>query len=75
MKWLTEQWNKRPGVLVGMGLGLVVGILMLTAGFWRTLLLALLIGLGAFIGYLYDKNGTDGMKDLVFKIFKGGNGS
>ena len=71
MKWLRNQWEKRAGVLTGAGIGLLIGILMLTINFWRTLLLALLIGIGAFIGYLYSKNGAEGVKDLIFKIFKG----
>ena len=72
MKWIRNQWDKHPGVLVGAGVGLLVALLLLTINFWRTLLLALLLGVGMFVGYLYDKNGADGMKDMIFKIFKGG---
>ncbi|MBE5761831.1 MAG: DUF2273 domain-containing protein [Clostridiales bacterium] len=41
-------------VLLGL-LGLVVGILWLTIGFFRTLLLALLCTGGAFVGAYWDK--------------------
>ena len=37
-------------LLVGLGIGLLVGILMLTIGFFPTLLLALCGGIGALLG-------------------------
>ena len=38
------------GVIIGISLGLLVGILMLTIGFFATLLIAICAGIGAFFG-------------------------
>ena len=70
-EWLIQLWRKRSGVLIGVGAGLIVGILMLTIGFWRTVLLALLSALGAICGYLFDKHGVDGVWQFVVKLFRG----
>lgn len=42
--------KKRKGAIAGIGLGLLVGVLMLTIGFFKTLFLAICIGIGAFFG-------------------------
>jgi len=38
------------GVMTGIGLGFVTGVLILSIGFFRTLFLAICIGIGAFFG-------------------------
>ena len=38
------------GAIIGISLGLIVGILMLTIGFFGTLLIAICVGIGAFFG-------------------------
>ncbi len=40
----------RKGVIIGASIGLLVGILLLTIGFFATLLLAICAGIGAFFG-------------------------
>ena len=37
-------------LIIGIGLGLLIGILMLSIGFFRTLFLAICAGIGAFFG-------------------------
>ena len=41
--------------LVGGALGLIVAVLFLTLGFWRTVLIVVLVALGAGIGALADR--------------------
>ncbi len=48
-------------------LALVLAVLFLLAGFWRTLLIVLLMLLGAFIGGVQDKK--QWFKDRVNKLF------
>ena len=48
-KFVTFVKNKK-GLMIGIGMGLLVGILILTINFWRTLLLAVCVGVGAFFG-------------------------
>lgn len=42
------------GRLVGAGLGLATAVLLLTLGFWRTLLILLCVGLGWYFGGVRD---------------------
>ena len=44
--WILE--NK--GMFIGLCVGLAAAILILTIGFWATLLIAALAGAGAFVG-------------------------
>ena len=39
-----------------MVVGLIVGILFITIGFFKTLLLAILIGIGFVVGGFFDRN-------------------
>ena len=50
-------------------LGLVLTILFFTIGFWRTLLLLVILGLCFLIGYLLDQGGPDGIKEFFTKLF------
>ncbi|NMA95975.1 MAG: DUF2273 domain-containing protein [Clostridiales bacterium] len=48
------------GKLVGMGVGLLFGVLVLTLGFWRSILLVLFISAGCWLGSGIDKKGGIG---------------
>ena len=50
-------------------IGLVLSILFFTIGFWRTILLFIILALCFLIGYLLDQNGPDGIKDFFNKLF------
>ncbi len=43
-----------PGKLTGTLIGFGLGLLTVTLGFWRTLVLALFVGVGFFIGKRQD---------------------
>jgi uncharacterized membrane protein len=43
-------FKAHKGVIIGISLGLLVGILLLTIGFFATLLIAICAGIGAFFG-------------------------
>ena len=45
-----ELYRKRAGLFNGCLIGLFVGILLLTIGFFKTLLLGICIGVGALFG-------------------------
>ena len=49
--------------------GIVLTILLLTIGFFKTLLLAVIVAACLFIGNKLDKNGTDNVKESVEKLF------
>lgn len=46
--------RKYAGRLTGAGIGLVIAILFLTLGFWGTLLIAICVGIGFFLGMFRD---------------------
>ena len=46
--------DNHPGKFIGTTLGLFLGLLMATLGFWRTLVLALFISLGFVLGKRQD---------------------
>lgn len=50
---LLRRYKKTVG---GMVMGLVIGILFITIGFFKTLLLAILIGAGFVVGGFLDRN-------------------
>ncbi len=53
-------------------LGLILAVLFFTIGFWRTLLLLLILALCFLVGYLLDQSGPEGVKNFVQKIFTKG---
>lgn len=43
------------GKIIGLGIGLVIGILVLTIGFWRAMFIIFSMGVGYWIGGISDK--------------------
>jgi len=50
-------------------LGLILAVLFFTIGFWKTLLLLVILALCFLIGYLLDQSGPEGVKNFFQKIF------
>lgn len=50
-------------------IGLVLAILLMTIGFWKTLLLVVILGVCFLLGVLLDKNGAAGVKAFFDKLF------
>lgn len=50
MKWVLEWISQNRGVFVGLVCGLATAILFLTIGFWGTLLIAVCVAAGAYLG-------------------------
>ena len=49
--WAAEN---HPGKLIGTIIGFVLGLMVVILGFWRTLVLALFVGMGFLIGKRRD---------------------
>ena len=64
---MKEFFRKYKSVIIGAGIGLVLAVLMLTIGFFKTLLIILLGGVGALIGGVPVIR--DRIKDLFEKLF------
>lgn len=50
-------------------IGLILSILFFTIGFWKTILLMLILALCFFVGFLLDKGGLEGLRDFFNKLF------
>ncbi len=50
-------------------IGLILAILLFTIGFWRTILLFIILALCFLLGYLLDQNGWEGIKEFFSKLF------
>lgn len=50
-------------------IGLILAILLFTIGFWRTILLFIILALCFLFGYLLDQGGFEGIKEFFTKLF------
>ena len=55
--------------IIGVVGGIVFTILVFTINFWRTLLLALIVGVCYLIGHLLDQGGRDAVAQFFSSIF------
>ena len=54
IRFLLGALNNHPGKFLGISLGFVLGLFVVTLGFWRTLVLALFVAVGFIIGKRQD---------------------
>jgi len=62
-----------PGTIIGIGIGILLGLVFLIVGFWKTIIFVGFILLGLSIGKRYDKreNFQDILDDILpDKFFK-----
>lgn len=59
--------DSHPGKLVGTSVGFLLGLLFVTLGFWRTLVLGLFVGLGFVLGKRQDEH--KGISSWVERTF------
>ncbi|MDR3602886.1 MAG: DUF2273 domain-containing protein [Desulfosporosinus sp.] len=57
-RFLTWAIGNHPGKLIGTSVGFFLGLLIVTLGFWRTLVLALFASLGFVLGKSEDDHQT-----------------
>ena len=67
--WLIRFYGEHKWLSILAVAALVLGILFLCIGFWRTLLLAAMVALGVLIGTLVDRGGWQAVKDFFLHIF------
>ena len=66
--WLIRFYGEHKWLSILAVAALVLGILFLCIGFWRTLLLAVLVALGVLLGTLLDRGGWPAVKDFFLSI-------
>ena len=69
-EWIIQFYGEHKWLTIMAAAALVLGILFLCIGFWRTLLLAALVAFGVLIGTLLDRGGWPAVKDFFASIFQ-----
>ncbi len=64
LKLILEKYKWR---IIGVAFGLLVAILIFTIGFWRTLLLGIIVGVCFFLGRILDNGSAQELKALFKK--------
>lgn len=67
-RYISDFVNENPGKSVGAVSGLILGVLILTFGFWKTIVILLFIILGFIIGKMID-DGDSGI-EAIKNIFR-----
>lgn len=68
--WIKRFYGEHKWLSIMVVGALVLGILFLCIGFWRTLLLAAFVAFGVLIGTLLDRGGWPAVKDFFASIFQ-----
>ncbi len=53
----SKIFQEHPGLVIGGLIGLVIGVIFLIFGFWKTIIFLVIILLGTFVGLLLDGDG------------------
>ena len=69
-EWLKQFYGEHKWLTTRAAAALVLGILFMCIGFWRTLRLALLVAVGVLMGSLLDRGGWPAVKDFFAAIFQ-----
>lgn len=67
-RYISDFVNENPGKSVGAVSGLILGVLILAFGFWKTIVILLFIILGFIIGKMID-DGDSGI-EAIKNIFR-----
>ena len=67
MEELKQLFEKYKWRILGVAFGLLVAILIFTIGFFRTLLLALIVGVCFFFGRILDNGSVEELKAFFKK--------
>ncbi len=67
IKAFIERYKWR---ILAVAIGILLTVLLLTLGFWRTLLLLVIVAVCYFIGMLLDNGGKESIKGIIQTIFK-----
>lgn len=70
-EFFGQLWDNHRGKIIGVLAALLIGIIILSFGFWRSLFLLACILVGLFIGHHVDAKAS--IKKTLRKFFNGDN--
>ncbi|MEG6585635.1 DUF2273 domain-containing protein [Dendrosporobacter sp. 1207_IL3150] len=70
VKLLEEIWQQHSGKIMGILIGLIVGILIISFGFFKTLFILLCAGVGYIVGKRIDEK--EDIMDILDKLLPPG---
>jgi len=62
----SKIWEEHPGTLIGLAIGILVGIIYLIVGFWKTVIFIFFVSIGVYLGKKID-NRQD-IRDILEEI-------
>lgn len=68
LDFIKNQIMDHTGRTLGLFLGLIVAILMLTIGFWATVFISICVGIGMYVGGSYDRDDTEKFREAFYKF-------
>lgn len=69
-KLLAEIWQNHSGKILGVSLGFIIGILVLTFGFFRTLFIVMCVTAGYVVGKRIDEK--EDLMEILDKLLPPG---
>jgi uncharacterized membrane protein len=61
-------WQEHPGLILGGAAGLALGLLIIAVGFWRAILVFLLVLIGGYVGRRFDGGDESELSELIDRI-------
>ncbi len=62
----SRLWDEYPGTILGLSIGILIGIIYLFVGLWKTIIFAGFIMLGIYVGRKFDHR--EDLKDMLEDI-------
>lgn len=66
---ISKLFEEHPGITIGVLIGLILGIIFLLFGFWKTIIFCLFIVIGLYIGMKFDADKK--FKDIIEELLPG----
>jgi uncharacterized membrane protein len=64
---LRRLWDEHPGLLLGATAGFLFALLVLVVGFWRAVLVGILVVIGGYVGRRFDGEDSD-LGEIIDRI-------
>ena len=67
-RYILDWINDNPGKAIGLGIGFLLSVILLMLGIWKTILVAIFMGIGYILGRSRDENVS--IIDEINRLFR-----